>query len=78
MMLKLTMADKRHLAFVVFVIHVLAAAWDKSPAEVYAICKRAKALDQYLVPHYEALHSLGSNAIIEDVTGYVRERGVII
>ena len=69
------MADNRHLAFVVFVLHVLAAAWDKSPSEVYAICKDSAAVDGYLIPHYDVLHSLGANAIIEDLTEYVRERG---
>ena len=67
-------ADKE-LTFVVFLMHILAAAWGVSPSEVYALCKRTGTLDNYLVPHYDVLHSLGANALIEDVTGYVRERG---
>ena len=69
------MADNKQLAFAVFVIHILAAAWDKSPSDAYAICMETGAMDNYIVPHYEVLHSLGTNAIIEDLTGYVRERG---
>ena len=34
--------------------------------------------DNYLIPHYDVLHSLGSNAIIEDMTGYIRERGLLL
>lgn len=63
------------MVFVVFAMHVLSAAWGTSPAGAYAVCKKAGVIDNYLVPHYDVLHSLGSNAIIEDVTGYIRERG---
>ncbi len=66
------------MVFVVFVMHVLSAAWGTSPAGAYAVCKKAGVIDNYLVPHYDVLHSLGSNAIIEDVTGYIRERGVSV
>ena len=66
------------MVFVVFAMHVLSAAWGTSPAGAYAGCKKAGVIDNYLVPHYDFLHSLGSNAIIEDVTGYIRERGVSV
>lgn len=63
------------MVFVVFVLHVLSAAWGTSPSGAYAVCKKSGVIDNYLIPHYDVLHSLGSNAIIEDVTGYIRERG---
>jgi len=69
------MSASKELTFVVFMIHILAAAWSMSPAEAYSLCKRSGALDKYLVPHYDVLHSMGANALIEDVTGYIRERG---
>ncbi|MBR0197295.1 MAG: DUF3791 domain-containing protein, partial [Kiritimatiellae bacterium] len=49
-----------------------------SPSEAYALCKRSGALDKYIVPHYDVLHSMGANALIEDITDYLRERGVEI
>ena len=70
------MCASRELTFVVFMMHILAAAWSMSPSEVYALCKRSGALDKYLVPHYDVLHSMGANALIEDITGYIRERDV--
>ena len=70
------MCAGRELTFVVFMMHILAAAWSMSPSEVYALCKRSGALDKYLVPHYDVLHSMGANALIEDITGYIRERDV--
>ena len=70
-----SMSAGRELTFVVFMMHILAAAWSMSPSEAYALCKRSGALDKYLVPHYDVLHSMGANALIEDITGYIRERG---
>lgn len=72
------MSTMNELAFVVFVLHILAAAWSKTPAEVYGICKSTGALDSYIIPHYGVLHSMGANALIEDITGYVRERGGMV
>lgn len=69
------MATDKELTFVVFMMHILSAAWNMSPAQVYAICRRCNALDNYLIPHYEVLHSMGTNALVEDLTEYVRERG---
>ena len=72
------MSASKELTFVVFMMHILAAAWSMSPAEAYALCKRSGALDKYLIPHYGVLHSMGTNALIEDITGYIRERGIEI
>lgn len=72
------MTSTNELTFAVFVMHVLAAAWGMTPAEAYAICKRSGALDSYIIPCYDVLHTLGANALIEDLTGYVRERGVAV
>ena len=49
-----------------------------TPAEAYGICKRSGALDSYIIPCYDVLHTLGANALIEDITGYVRERGMAV
>ena len=70
------MSAGRELTFVVFMMHILAAAWSMSPSEAYALCKRSGAMDKYFVPHYDVLHSMGANALIEDITEYIRERGV--
>ena len=69
------MPANRELTFVVFMMHILAAAWSMLPSEAYALCKHSGALDKYIIPHYDVLHSMGANALIEDLTGYIRERG---
>lgn len=72
------MISKHQLVFVVFLIHALAAAWDKTTSETYQIFKKAGLLENYLYPCYDTLHTLGTNYLIEDITGYVTERGVAI
>lgn len=72
------MANRSVLVFVVFMIHALAEAWHMSPQKVYSILKETKALDEYIVPFYDVLHTLGSEYLVEDITECVRERGVAI
>jgi len=72
------MANRSVLVFVVFMIHALADAWHMSPQKVYAILKESRALDDYLVRHYEVLHTLGSEYLVDDLTECVRERGVVL
>lgn len=72
------MTNKGQLVFAVFLVHALAASWGKTTGETYSIFKRAGVLENYIVPCYDVLHSLGTNYLIEDITGYVEERGVKI
>lgn len=55
-----SMSAGRELTFVVFMMHLLAAAWSMAPSEAYALCKCSGAMDKYLIPHYDVLHSMGS------------------
>ena len=72
------MVAKEQLVFVVFLIHALSASWGKSTAETYSIFKESGVLKNYIIPCYDVLHSLGTNYLIEDITGYVEERGIKI
>ncbi len=74
----LSMANRSILVFIIFMIHALADAWHLSQQEVYAILKKSGALDEYLIPHYEVLHTLGAEYLVEDLTDCVRERGISI
>ena len=72
------MNAKEQLVFAVFLIHALSASWGKSTAEAYSIFKESGVLKNYIIPCYDVLHSLGTNYLIEDITGYVEERGIKI
>jgi hypothetical protein len=69
------MASRSVLVFVVFIIHALAEAWHMSPSKVYSILNKSKVLDNYLIAHYDVLHTLGKEYLVEDVTGCVKDWG---
>ncbi len=61
-----------------FMIHELAKAWKMSPPSVYRKLKSSGAFDNYLVPCYDVLHTLGRDYLVDDITGYLTDRGVKI
>ncbi len=64
----------KELEFVVFIIHKLALAWNKRVSLVYKTLKETNILDEYIIPHYEVLHSLGEEYLINDITELLLER----
>ena len=74
------MYDQRSvpLEFTVFLLNRLARFWGKTTPDTYGILKKTGALDEYILPNWEVLHSEGTEALLGDVTGYVRGRGVAL
>lgn len=72
------MCRENELRFSVFVLYSLAEAWKKTPAEVYDILNRTRILDDYIIKCYDTLHTLGREYLIDDITSYVNERGVVV
>ncbi len=70
--------SEKEIEFSVFLIHHLAEGWKMLPAKVYQILTKANILDEYIIPSYECLHTLGAEYLIEDITELVREKGVDI
>lgn len=66
---------RKELSFTIFLIHQLAEAWGKTPSEVYDILESTDVIEEYIVPCYDTLHTLGVNYLIEDITDMVVERG---
>lgn len=48
----------------------------KTVNEVYKILKYADTLDDYIIGCYNALRTLGSEYLMEDITELLKERGV--
>ena len=69
------MTNGDQLTFVVFLIHALKEAWGVGAPEVYSLLKKSGALDKYIVPFYDVLHTCGKNYLVEDITGYLADRG---
>ncbi len=72
------MFKEKELEFTIFIIHSLAESWETSPAEVYKILNSTGILDKYIIACYDVLHTLGKEYLVEDITEYVKEKGVCL
>lgn len=70
------MLEKKELKFVVFILHVLGQHWNMTTPEVYEILNTTGILDDYIIKCYDVLHTLGKEYLVEDITEFVREKGI--
>ncbi|MCL1885930.1 MAG: DUF3791 domain-containing protein [Dehalococcoidia bacterium] len=64
--------------FGVFLIHRLAERWNKPVPEIYSILNDTDILDGYVIKCYDALHTLGAEYLVEDLTEFTREKGIAV
>lgn len=69
--------NKEILEFVTFCISKLADQLGLSQQNVYARLKRSGILTDYIVPSYDVLHTFGSRYLMEDLTDFMKEKGVL-
>lgn len=69
--------DKKILEFVTYCISKLAHQLQLSQSDVYDRLKQSGILYGYLVPSYDVLHTFGSRYLMDDLTDYMREKGVL-
>lgn len=60
----------------VFVLHALGQHWNMTTPEVYDILNSTGILDDYIIKCYDVLHTLGKEYLVEDITEFVREKGI--
>jgi hypothetical protein len=72
------MCEKKELNFSIFMLYSLADKWKMSTAKVYKILNSTGILDNYIIKCYDILHTQGKEYLVEDITDYVREKGVSI
>lgn len=70
------MIEKKELTFVVFILHALGQHWNMTTPEVYDILNSTGILDDYIIKFYDVLHTLGKENLVEDITEFVREKGI--
>lgn len=70
------MLEKKELTFVVFILHALGQHWNMTTPEVYDILNSTGILDDYIIKCYDVLHTLGREYLVEDITEFVREKGI--
>ena len=78
--------DRKTLEFVTYCIAKLSAALKLPQQEVYRRLKRQEVyrrlkrlgiLYGYIVPSYDVLHTFSSRYLMEDLTEYKKEKGVL-
>lgn len=70
------MCEKKELTFSIFILYSLADKWKMSPAAVHKILNQTRILDDYIISCYDVLHTQGKEYLVEDITEFVREKGV--
>ena len=66
---------KEVFEFVIYMIHACAQKWGQSPSVVYKRMQNASCIEDYLVPHYDVLHTQGTSFVVEDIEEYLKMRG---
>lgn len=69
--------DIKTLEFVTYCISKLAQVLKLSQREVYRRLLSSGILYDYIVPSYDVLHTFGSRYLVEDLTEYMKEKGVL-
>lgn len=69
--------DNETLEFVTYCISKLAQVLKMSQREVYRRLKQSGILYDYIVTSYDVLHTFSSRYLIEDITDYMKEKGVL-
>lgn len=69
--------DKKTLEFVTYCISKLAQRLKLSQREVYDRLHKSGILYGYIVPSYDVLHTFSSRYLMDDLTDYMKEKGVL-
>ena len=63
------------MEFVIYMIHACARKWRQSPAMVYHRLSQHNCISNYLVPHYDVLHTQGTDYVVLDIEEFIGTRG---
>ncbi len=68
---------KQNLDFVTYCIGNLSRRLGISAGDVYLKLKNSGILDNYIIPSYDELHTFSKEYLMEDLTDYMKEKGVL-
>lgn len=69
--------NKDTIDFVTYCIGNLSRRLGLTAQEVYQRLKTSGILSEYIVPSYDVLHTFGKEYLMEDLTDFMREKGVL-
>jgi Protein of unknown function (DUF3791) len=69
--------SNNHLTFTVFVLNKYALVKNENITDVYKHFNDLKIIDNYLIKHYDVLHTLGENYLLDDLTELIAKKSII-
>ena len=69
--------DEKTLEFVTYCIRKLSVLLKLPQKEIYKRLKTSGILYDYIVPSYDVLHTFSTRYLLEDLTEYMSEKGVL-
>lgn len=69
--------SKDNVDFVTYCIGNLSRRLGLEAREVYHRLKISGILSEYIIPSYDVLHTFGKEYLMEDLSEYMREKGVL-
>ena len=69
--------DKKTLEFVTFCISKLSILLKLPQEEIYSRLEKSGILYDYIIPSYDVLHTFSERYLMLDLTGYMKEKGVL-
>ena len=63
--------------FITYCVGNLSRKLNMRPGEIYARLKKSGILTGYIIPSYDVLHTFGKEYLMEDLTEYMKEKGVL-
>ena len=70
--------NDEQLKFSVFIINQIAQSIKKPTFVVYKFLAESGVLDEYIISCYDSLHTLGREYLVDDITGLLYDRGVVL
>ena len=70
--------EQNQISFGVYLLHRIAEAWGMPVPDAFKLLDSVDAFAGYILPCYDTLHTQGSRALVEDITSFVRGRGVSV
>lgn len=71
------MMDRKVLEFITYCISSLSVHLNLTQKEIYRKLKESGILYGYIVPSYDVLHTFSSRYLVEDLTEYMKKKGVL-
>ena len=69
---------KKQLDFAVFCVENVAEKLDKNGAEIYELLSmKSQILDEYIVAHFDVLHTQGKDYIVNDLLEQMEKEGLL-